>query len=151
MSQGAGAALFDMDGTLVDREPLAAQAVAAVFDANGWQVGSLDLDVLVGRAWQDVHRELEVKDRLGWTEARFVDAVVAMADELVASGYELPALPGVVELIGALRDRGVPLAVVTGSTLAEVESSLGPLGLLESFASVVSAEDNRFGKPAPDP
>lgn len=151
MTGHVGAALFDMDGTLVDREPLAARAVAATCAARGWSVAGPELDLMVGRAWQDVHRELKVHDHLGWTEAQFVAAVVAMADELVASGYELPALPGVVELIGALHDRGVPLAVVTGSTRTEVESSLGPLGLLESFALVVSAEDYRIGKPAPNP
>ena len=44
----------------------------------------------------------------------------------------------------------IPFAVVSGSTRDSVVGSLSVLGLLESFDTIVSAEDYKRGKPAPD-
>jgi beta-phosphoglucomutase-like phosphatase (HAD superfamily) len=144
------AALFDMDGTLVDREPLAAQALVDVFAAMRWSVGDDDLAQLHGRAWQDVHRELDVATNTGWSEAEFIERVVGQAHRLAASGFPVRVLEGAPELVCWLHERGVALALVTGSTRDEVVATLAPLGVLDMFTVIVSSEDYAHGKPAPD-
>lgn len=145
-----GAVLFDMDGTIVDREPLAAQALVDACATANWALDDHQVHAVFGRAWQDVYRELDVDARTGWSEDRFVDTVVASAAARVADGFAVPPLAGAADLVHELGDRGVPLAVVTGSTRREVEATLGPIGLLDLFTVVVAAEDYRHGKPAPD-
>jgi HAD superfamily hydrolase (TIGR01509 family) len=142
--------LFDMDGTLVDREPLAAHALVDACEAAGWVLDDEDVGKLLGRAWQDVYRELDVSARTGWSEARFIDSVISSADALVDAGYPIPPLTGAGDLVRALADREIPLGLVTGSTRREVEATMGPLDLLPCFTVVVAAEDYREGKPAPD-
>jgi beta-phosphoglucomutase-like phosphatase (HAD superfamily) len=144
------AALFDMDGTLVDREPLAAQALVEVFAAVNCSVGEDEIARLHGRAWQDVHRELDVVANTGWSEADFIERVVGEARRLAASGFPVRTLEGAPELVRWLHERGVALALVTGSTGAEVVDALAPLGVLDLFTVVVSSEDYAHGKPAPD-
>jgi beta-phosphoglucomutase-like phosphatase (HAD superfamily) len=144
------AALFDMDGTLVDREPLAAQALVEVFAEVRWAVDDHEIAMLHGRAWQDVHRELEVQAKTGWSESEFIARVVGQAHHLVASGFPVRVIEGALELVRWLHERDVVLALVTGSTREEVISALAPLGVLDLFTVVVSSEDYAHGKPAPD-
>jgi beta-phosphoglucomutase-like phosphatase (HAD superfamily) len=145
------AALFDLDGTIVDREPLAAQALADVFAGVGWSVGDHEIAVLHGRAWQDVHRELDVAGVTGWSVAEFADRVVRRMRRLSAAGFPSGVLEGAPELVRWLYERGDALGLVTGSTRDEVVATLHPLGLVDLFTTVVASEDCEHGKPAPDP
>ena len=106
-----GAVLFDMDGTIVDREPLAAQALVDACATADWVLDDRQLDQLFGRAWQDVYRELDVAARTGWSEDRFVSMVIEGAEQLAAGGYPVPALAGAMDLIQTLDDHDVPLAL----------------------------------------
>jgi len=62
---------------------------------------------------------------------------------------ELKAIPEVLEHIEATHGR-IPFAVVSGSTRDSVVGSLSALGLLDKFDTIVSADDYKHGKPAPD-
>ncbi len=59
-------------------------------------------------------------------------------------------LPGVRELIAALRERHVPIAVASSSLPAWIEALLGGLGLEDAFDALVSASMVEHPKPAPD-
>jgi len=61
----------------------------------------------------------------------------------------LKVIPEVLEYIEAQHGR-IPLAVVSGSRRSSVTGSLGILGLLDKFDTIVAAEDYKNGKPAPD-
>ena len=61
----------------------------------------------------------------------------------------LKAIPEVVAHIDAQYGR-IPFAVVSGSRRSSVVGSLGALGLLGKFDTLVCAEDYKRGKPAPD-
>ena len=69
---------------------------------------------------------------------------------LAIATQSLPALPGVVGFIEALSARRVPLGVATSARRADAAALLGPLGLIERFATIVTAEDVAHGKPDPE-
>ena len=75
----AAAAFFDLDGTLIDREPLMQQAVRDITDASGLGYTEADLAPLVGRAWQDVYVALEIEARARLSFATFIDAVMDLS------------------------------------------------------------------------
>src|SRR5690348_3721480 len=60
------AALFDLDGTLMDREPLMVEAVARALQAAGSPMEEHELGTSVGRAWTDVYALLDIESRYGW-------------------------------------------------------------------------------------
>lgn len=62
---------------------------------------------------------------------------------------DLQARPGIIELIKALHDAGVPLAVATSGRRATAKKTLAGLGLDGYFETVVGIED--AGRPKPDP
>ncbi len=63
---------------------------------------------------------------------------------------QLTAVPEVLEHVLAARGK-VRSAIVSGSTLESVTASLGTLGLLEMFDTMVCAGDYAHGKPNPEP
>lgn len=145
------AALFDMDGTLVDREPLMTAAVVEVMSATTLVVTEEQASLWLGRAWQDIHLELGVEHHLGWDLHQWHGRILAAADRLVAGGFDVRELAGGAELIAWFATAGVPVAVVTGSTHGEVEPVLDLLGVHRHVDLVVASGDYARGKPDPEP
>ncbi len=143
------AALFDLDGTLVDREPLMAEALRSVLTER---VGTGDLDWLsqtVGRSWVDVHAAIEATHGLGMGFDQLMDSVLGEAAVLVADGFPTRVCTGGRELIERLAARGVAVAIVTGSLGREVPAVLERVGVSELVSGVFAAEDYGPGKPDP--
>jgi HAD superfamily hydrolase (TIGR01509 family) len=79
------------------------------------------------------------------------DLVRAYDEELIRQLSRIhETLPGVRELIAALRDRDVPIGVASSSLPAWIEALLGALGLTGAFDALVSATMVEHPKPAPD-
>ncbi len=144
------AALFDLDGTLVDTEPLKSLALVRACEAVDVAIPAEVLERLVGRAWQDVHRILDLARRPGWDLEAFLDAVMVETDGLLGEGWSIDPLPGAVELLRRLVADGVPVGVVTGSFRRELEAVVELLGLHDVLAVTLAAEDYTAGKPDPE-
>lgn len=144
------AAFFDLDGTLIDREPLMQCAVHLVTDRAGLGLTDDDLAPLVGRAWQDVYVALAIESRAGWTFPEFLDRVMGQAQALVADGFETEVLAGGVELIERLRADSVPVWLVTGSLRHEADLAIERLGIAGLLGGSLAAEDYTRGKPDPE-
>ena len=71
-----------------------------------------------------------------------------MHDELDGTGVE--PMPGVIELLDALREHRIPLGLATNSGREFATRALRAAGIYERFTAVVSAEDVERPKPAPD-
>ncbi len=143
-------AMFDLDGTLLDREPLMLESISAVMTGAGVELTEHEASFGLGRAWQDVHGHLRVEERLGWDLPSFLDRVFVHATELIRRGGLPRVLPGGRELVLACKEAGIPVALVTGSRHAEVVPALAQLELVGVFDEVVAADDYGPGKPAPD-
>ncbi|MFE5964406.1 HAD-IA family hydrolase [Streptomyces sp. NPDC056463] len=145
---GPRAVLLDMDGTLVDTETLWWRTAQEVAEGVGHRLTDADTPEVVGRCVEDTAVHLR---RVSGTE-RPLDALVAELDArfLAAVEAETTVLPGARELLGTLGDMGIPVALVTASPRAVVESVLKVLGA-ESFQVTVTADDTDRTKPHPEP
>jgi len=143
-----GAVLFDLDGLLIDSEPLWGRGESTVVEAPGGQLPADDRLATVGRSI-DASREIYA-ERLGLpagTAARMRAELVERMEALIATDGR--ARPGAVELVGALAGR-IPLAVASNSDRRLVTASLERIGLAGRFTALVTAEDVAAAKPAPD-
>lgn len=142
------AVLWDMDGTLVDTEPLWIATEFAMAERYGgtWSTEhALNLvgnDLLVSGAYIREHMGIDrtpeqIVDEL-------LDGVVARVRE------EVPWRPGARELLTALRDAGIPCALVTMSWRRFVEPVLAALPD-RAFTAVVTGDEVSRGKPHPEP
>jgi HAD superfamily hydrolase (TIGR01509 family) len=143
------AVLWDMDGTLVDSEPVWARVqIGVLTDLGGtWTID--DCVRLIGSALPDALQE--------WM-AVLPDGVIA-ADALAERIYsevvlslkeEIDVQPGARELLAALRAVGVPCALVSASYRTMIDAVLShfPPGL---FEVVVAGDEVTNGKPHPEP
>jgi HAD superfamily hydrolase (TIGR01509 family) len=147
------AVLFDLNGVLVDDEPIHLRLLLRVLAEEGleppaaWARTSflgVDDRSCLRAAFARADREYDPV-----LEARLVARKAAYYQgEIRASGY--PVMPGARETVTALSDAGLVLGVVSGAVRAEAEGALRAAGVRERFALVVAAEDVARGKPDPE-
>ena len=149
---GAGGQLagviFDMDGVIVDSEPLSMSTITEMAAERGIQLEPALLHELTGVS---LERVMEV------VGARLGDGVDPIALRRDYDARYLPRLrasaaptPGLERLIAGLAAGGVPMALASASTLAEIGAVTGALGLGGVLRGVASGEEVTRSKPAPD-
>jgi HAD superfamily hydrolase (TIGR01509 family) len=141
------AVTFDMDGLLVDSEPLWFVAESAVMARLGADWGPGDQHALVGGS-------------LGATVSYLIARATEPAEPAVVGRWlietmvdlvrtqPLTVLPGTADLISEVQAAGLPCALVTSSVPAVVDAVLGRLDV--RFDVVISAADVTRAKPDPD-
>jgi HAD superfamily hydrolase (TIGR01509 family) len=139
--------MFDMDGLLVDSEPLWYLAEGAVMARLGGTWTPADQHPLVGGSMPSTVAYL-----LGRATRPAEPATVArwLMEEMVelVRTRPLPTLPGVLSLLAEVRAAGLPHALVTSSEQAVVDAILGRLDI--RFDVVVCAADVVQAKPDPE-
>ena len=145
----AGAVLFDMDGVLIDSEPLHYASDLQMLDELGVSVPRSYLDRFVGMTnpemWETIRREKGISR----SAREILDRQLAVKIGLLREG-DYSAIPGVSDLIRGLRGRGIPVAVASSSSAPFIVEVLRKIGLDEYIRIFVSGEDVPSGKPAPD-
>ena len=142
------AVLWDMDGTLVDTEPYWMAAERELVAAHGGTWSHEDALSLVGNPLVVSARILRERGGVDLTDEQIVEFLIGRVIDQVR--VEVPWQPGARELLAALRDAGVPCALVTMSyrSLAEPVVELAPEG---AFSVLVCGDEVERGKPDPEP
>lgn len=148
MTHPIRALIFDMDGLLVNSEPLAARAMADFLACYGHQPRPEVAESLLGRRLPEAIAI--VREAYGLTPS--VDELTRVYGEmrLAALQGSVQPMPGAREIIALGRQLGLRLALATSGTREHVDVSLGETGLAAQFDVEVTGDDVRRGKPAPD-
>jgi HAD superfamily hydrolase (TIGR01509 family) len=148
MTQRFAAIIFDMDGVIVDSEPLHERAFREVFAEMGYgATHGIDFPHYYGRSdralWLDFvakHRpRWSIEELTEWKQRRFIEIIKA----------EQPIFAGLPELLERL-SRHYRMAVASGSLHPVIDAVLAMKDLRRFFPVVVSVQDVGRGKPAPD-
>lgn len=147
-AQAIEAVIFDMDGVLVDSEPMWRAVEREVFSRLGIDVSEEDLVETMGVPIDEVvalwHR------RHPWDEPtrdEVVQTIVAgVADGIAREGLN----PGAIKAVDYFRERGLRTALASSSPMSLIRAVLSVDGLGERFEVVHSAEHEERGKPEPD-
>jgi sugar-phosphatase len=144
----ADAVIFDMDGLLVDSEPLWKIAEKQIFGKYGLVLTDEQLRQVMGFRLSEVvaywyHYQ-------PWPEPNFKQVeqdIIRMMQELITSHAQ--ALPGVIDLIQFLAQSKKRMAIASSSHLVLIEAVVQKLGILENFELLYSAQFEKYGKPHP--
>ena len=143
-----GAAIFDMDGTLLDTERLYLSAIRGACRDLSLDAPESFYEQTLGRPWSFCYALLEEKFGARFARPRFDAAFDDRFEALTRDG--VPVKPGVRELLAHLASRATPMAVATSTGRRLAERHLEGAGLLGFFPALITAEMVLNGKPAPD-
>ena len=141
------AIVFDMDGVLIDSEPVWERVRRKFVADHGGRWAEDAQDRMMGMSTAEWSAYLSEDFGLRLPPPQVAELVIAaMAAEYQA---HLPLLPGAVEAVRALSARW-PLAVASSAPKSLIEAVLDASALRPAFAAAVSSEEVTRGKPAPD-
>lgn len=143
------AALFDMNGVIVDDEALHEAAFTKVLKNRGFSFGHDEyIKYFAGRTdaygfesfFELVQSTMPAMEEIGTEKANCYM-------ELAAESLE--PYPGILAYIRTLHDAGVRLALVTSSISLEVQTILDTFAIADLFEVVITADDITESKPSP--
>ena len=142
------AAIFDMDGLLIDSEPLWHEAEILAFGRAGLHLTPEMCAETVGMPVAEVVRLRFAQ--FGWDGKTLFDVEEDIVRELLSFVRQRgEAMPGVEEALDFFESRGVRLALASSSDLEIIDLVLDKLALRERFEVVYSGEFERYPKPHP--
>jgi HAD superfamily hydrolase (TIGR01509 family) len=143
------AAIFDMDGVLIDSGAHHRHAWRALLAELGTEpVHPEHWRLTIGRPSEEAIPLLLGRRVSGAEARRLARRKRDLYQERAQTGME--PVPGVPEFLHALERQHVPRAVGTSASRWDAERLLDDLGLLRFFDVVVTADDVMLGKPDPE-
>lgn len=143
---GAGL-LLDLDGTLVDSEPVHVAAYREYFCGRGWRVQDEVIGEFTGRRAPEVFATLPGP----WSGEDPFALTEGVLDALRCTTVRPVPVAGAARLIAACAQAALPVAVVTSARREWVKVVLELLGVADPVVLMVTAEDCSQGKPDPEP
>jgi HAD superfamily hydrolase (TIGR01509 family) len=142
------AAIFDLDGTLVDNMSVHADAWVALSSRHGLAIPrDRFLLEFAGRKNEEI-----IADLWPGHEEGFAHTLAGEKEALYREIYRprLTPLAGLLPFLDALDAAGVPLAIASAAPVQNRALVLDGLDLRRRFAKIIGAEDAKRGKPFPD-
>jgi HAD superfamily hydrolase (TIGR01509 family) len=141
------AVVFDLDGVLVDSEPLWEDVRRSFTTANGGRWSADAQKTMMGMSSGEWAHFMAATLGVQLPEPDIVRGVV---DDMAARYRDgVPLLPGAVEVVQRLAARW-PLGLASSANRPLIDIVLRVAGLDVHFAATVSSEEVAHGKPAPD-
>jgi mannitol-1-/sugar-/sorbitol-6-/2-deoxyglucose-6-phosphatase len=141
------AVIFDLDGLLLDTEPLWRAVEVERFGALGLPIDEAATHETTGLRIDEVCEHWY--ERFGAREPSPEALARSVVDGVIARLDEAPALPGAKAAVAQVERRGLRLAVASSSPRRLIDAALARLELSGRFAVICSAEDEHHGKPHP--
>ena len=141
------AVIWDMDGVIADTALYHFKAWQDVFRKRGVSYTEEDFKRNFGR-----RNDAIIPDIMGGNlSSSEVDAIAIEKEENYRQrvAQNIKSLPGAVELISALRERGVKMAIASSSPVENIQLILGGLGIDSYFQVIVWGRQVSEGKPSP--
>lgn len=143
------AVIFDMDGVLIDSEPLWRRAMIKGFGENGIKMTEADCRKTTG---------LRLKEVIAlWLEHHQMSPLLVnkietdiMKDLIALIENEGQAMPGASQLIETCNQLQLKVGLATSSSVQMMDAVLHKLQIKHQFHAILSAEDLRHGKPHPE-
>jgi beta-phosphoglucomutase len=141
--------IFDMDGVIIDTEPVHHYAFFTQFGELGLNISDEEYASFLGKSTRNVFQRLKQKYQL----APEIDDLLKRKREIFNERFDLDPdldlLPGVRTLIEDLHTHGVQLVLASSASKATIARVFNRFGLAPYFTHIVSGED--FVESKPDP
>lgn len=147
---GQAAVIFDMDGVLVDTEPIYVDICRSLFKKLDVKISNERLQSYVGIPAHRMWSELSGDFRLGYSVDELIRREKAEQRDRLLGLSEIPMVSGVAAFIEKLHRSEIAVGVASSSSRDTIRIILTKTGLHPYFEAIISGEDVEQGKPAPD-
>lgn len=141
--------IFDMDGVIIDSEPLHFESDRMVMRDFGIELTDEELNRYVGVDNPQIWSELKEKYKISTSIEDLLKRQHANKLKLLRT-RRLQTIKGINELILDLKSKGIAIALASSSSMDFIRLVLRKLGITECFDVIVSGEQVVKSKPAPD-
>ncbi len=143
------AVIFDLDGVLIDSEPLHEEAERLVFAAHGLELPPSAFREIKGRTTREAFAHLF---RVCGADGLDMDAMIEEKRRLFLDLLrDVRPIPGALAFVREAAGRGLPLGLTTSSDTATLRTAFDAFALEPFFDAVVTAADVTRAKPDPEP
>jgi mannitol-1-/sugar-/sorbitol-6-/2-deoxyglucose-6-phosphatase len=148
MSAKIKAVIFDMDGLIIDSEPLWRKAEISAFKEIGFHFTEemcastmgMRIDQVVTYWWEKLKWDSPSQNQL-------IDTIIAkMVSQINSLGKPMPGLDYIINL---LKKNNIPMAIASSSSFLLIETVINKLQIKQHFDVIHSAENEESGKPHP--
>ncbi len=141
------AVIWDMDGVLADTAPHHLRAWQETFAKRGVNFTEADFERGFG-----VRNDAIIRNVLGEQTTDAEIETIAREKEATFRriiGSDIKPLPGALELVKALNERGVKMAIASSTVIENIRLIVGSLGIEKYFEAIITGHDVTEGKPSP--
>ncbi len=142
------AVIFDMDGVIVDSEPLHLRAWQLVLSNYQINYAAEDHQHFLGRKDLFMADQLTQRFSLSLSPDQLVHAKESIYLNLIQE-HAMPR-PGLMKILNEARSCNMPCGLASSATIPTIELTISVLGLESYFQSLTSGDEVEHGKPAPD-
>jgi HAD superfamily hydrolase (TIGR01509 family) len=141
------AVIFDLDGVVADSHPIHEVAWKALLVEQGVDPAQLNLDFLyAGHPRREILRHY-----LGSIKPSEMEKLGRRKDELYAiAANKLDTKPGIPRVLSQLKSANISCGLATSAGQARTHESLARFGIAKYFSVIVTGEEPKKPKPAPD-
>lgn len=141
--------IFDLDGVIIDSEPLHYEADRIVFREYGVELADGELDVYVGIDARRMVTELRDKYRIKTSLDDLLTKLQCVKLDLLKT-WKFDAIDGIKDLISDLINNNIAIAMASSSPMKFIQLAIEKVGISEYFDIIVSGEHVDKSKPEPD-
>jgi haloacid dehalogenase superfamily, subfamily IA, variant 3 with third motif having DD or ED/haloacid dehalogenase superfamily, subfamily IA, variant 1 with third motif having Dx(3-4)D or Dx(3-4)E len=143
------AIIFDMDGVIVDSEPLHKEVERQMFTEFGMTISPERQHKFTGTSNANMWRQLKVEFKLPYEISYYVGIKEERYLEALAASNSVLLIPGAEELLKNLFSQGVKIAVASSSSLLNIDLVLRKFSIGKYFNALASGEEVALAKPNP--
>jgi len=140
---------FDMDGVLIDSQPLHYEIDIATLKTCGYPATIETVTPYTGLSSHDRWPRYKQALNISQSAEHLINLQNKIQEEIFAK-TDLTPIDGIPDLLGFLKNMQLPCAVVSSSSHNLINTVLTRCGIQQYFTHIVSGEDVKNGKPAPD-
>ncbi|WP_348676831.1 HAD family phosphatase [Flavobacterium coralii] len=141
--------IFDMDGVVVNTEPIGYRANKQMYKALGITVPDEVYATFMGNSDKNIIQKLKELYKLDHTHEELLEEKYKYYFDAFDNAADLDLMPGVRNLIEDLHNNGFRLILASSASKRKIEKVFSRFGLHPYFDAKISGEDFEFSKPHP--
>ena len=142
--------IFDMDGVIINSEPLHQKAYQMMFKEFNLNVSDELYSSFTGMATYPICEKLCAVFSLNYTSKLLVESKRKHFKSLFENGHEFKLIDGVLKLIQHYKQNGITLVLASSASMANINMIFNKFNLNQYFMAKISGADLKASKPHPE-